>query len=315
MSYSVSNIKWGTPTIGEEGGVVTWASSITSSLNYDTNLYSQSDFDTALEAAFQAWEDVADIDFVRTGSLSNSAIDVEMGALAGSTVGVASSTYWVLPGGVNQFFESEITMDSTETWAPFGETDLSFYAVALHEIGHAIGLRHVNDSSEIMNAVIRASDIGDGDEQGAQVLYGEADGGVSGGGSTPSASLASVSDPPSFSPDAGGGDDGGGGGGGLIGLLLAALAGVFGFGGGGAGIVLLAGQAPEDDGTEEGAGDLGADVALAEIVPLVDLPEDGTPFEIGVYTHVHDHAHHAGPCDEYCGCGDHSHDHDAVVFM
>ena len=83
------------------------------------------------------------------------------------------------------------------------------------------------------------------------------------------------------------------------------------YGGGGAGIVLLAGEAPDGDTPDDDTrdGDLGEETALAEIVPLIDGWDEAMPLEIGVYTHNHDHSNgmHPGPCDAYCGCQDHAH--------
>ena len=95
--------------------------------------------------------------------------------LPGSVVGEVLITYFDdTPFG--EIVSGEIKLDSSVEWAPFGQTDLDFYAVALHEIGHVIGLDHVNDLSEIMNSSVAASDLGDGDILGAQVLYGDEEG-------------------------------------------------------------------------------------------------------------------------------------------
>ncbi len=175
MSYQLSGYKWGPNAYGTIGDTIYWNASITSGLGYDTNLYSQSQFDTALAGAFQAWEDISQLDFEYTASAAASDIDIWMEFLAGPTIGAATISFFPdTPFG--QIVSGEIRLDSSEQWAPVGETDLNFYAVALHEIGHVIGLEHVPDASEIMNASVSVSalDLGDGDILGTRVLYGGA---------------------------------------------------------------------------------------------------------------------------------------------
>lgn len=167
----LADIKWGTPTLGVSGGNVQWTADLSSGLVYDQTLYDEDDFVVALRAAFQAWEDVADINFVE--SQFESEITVAMGQLPGDTIGLAELTFLKLPG-TDQFIRADLTLDSDEEWAPFGETDLNFYAVAAHEIGHALGLLHVEDPEELMNTFLTVSDLGPGDIAGAQAIYGEA---------------------------------------------------------------------------------------------------------------------------------------------
>jgi predicted Zn-dependent protease len=46
------------------------------------------------------------------------------------------------------------------------------YSVVLHELGHALGLAHVNDASEVMypEAQIKVTDLGAGDRRGLAAL-------------------------------------------------------------------------------------------------------------------------------------------------
>jgi Ca2+-binding RTX toxin-like protein len=169
VTYEIGDRKWGEAVLGRSGGLVTWSMNF-DGLDYNTSLYDLSDFQASIVDAFQEWEDVADIDF-EEASAATADIVLFFAPLTGSTVGLA--TYWYIPvSGMDEITYGEIEFDSMESWAPFGETDLNFNAVAMHEIGHVLGLEHVNDTTEIMNPVIYADELGDGDIAGIQLLYG-----------------------------------------------------------------------------------------------------------------------------------------------
>jgi len=246
-----------------------WTADYTSSLNYDTGTYDASAFDAALTAAFDKWESVAAIDFQYTADARAADVSVVADPLTGSTAGTAYYTFDSNPG-LSEIFSGEITFNSDMTWAPTGSGGVDFYAVALHEIGHIIGLDHVDDPTQIMNPVIYAHDLGSGDIAGAQYLYGD--------GSTPPAPSSEPTSTVAAS-------SGGGGGGGAIGLLVGLLAAVFGliFGGGAvAGVAAAAAHVPD-------AGDPGHDDGTAIDSAHHDAfsPENFLP-QIPVEEHGHD---------------------------
>ena len=303
MNFELIGAKWGNTTLGTPSGTVTWAADLGDDLNFNSARFDQSDFDAAIEAAFEAWENVASVDFVRAGSLATADVSVDMGALTGSVVGQASISVAALPG-TDRITDVDILLDSGELWAPFGSGGTDFFAVAAHEIGHAIGLDHVDDPAQLMNPVVSADDLGDGDIAGAQVLYGSDPGDVS----APSSSA------PAPAPA---GDDGGGGGGGvglIIGGLVALLASLF--GGAAAAPLVLAALGGDDDDEpldETETADHNVDHEAEELIAFLD-----EAFEAGQSYQI---VHSAGPQGCNCGCGGehghiehHEHEHEYILL-
>lgn len=263
--FELLNVKWGEPTFGTPSGTVTWSSELGGGLVLNNGATDES-IDETLSQALQAWEDVAAVSFVEDTTdpmftFAAAPIDIEF---AGVTVFQPD-----LPG-LNTTESADVFFNSQYLWSDNGGTgSTDFYAVALHEIGHIIGLDHPEDPSQIMNAVIQTDTLGDGDIRGAQFVYG------TDGDDVPLEQVARADD-----GDSGGGGGGGGGGGLLVGLL-ALLASVF--TGGGALVAMAAGRIAGATVDEDDSAAASADEATA--VAALQWENAGT------HSHDHGHAH------------------------
>ncbi len=296
--FELLNVKWGPASFGTPSGTISWSSEIGGDLPIASGS-DLGDITSALRSAFDAWENVAAVDFEEVSS--GGAVTVGTAALSSPTVGQAGP-FPVNPTSIFTMTSADVDFSSNVTWAPFGGGGgVNFFAVAVHEIGHVIGLAHPDppDSTQLMNEVISVSDLSDVDIAGAQFIYGT-DG----------------SDEP-VDPTRSDSSDGGGGGGGaglLVGLLalIASL-----FTGGGALVAMAAGrvamQSDEDeeatDPLEIDATDLAAifgnhsgcdlhvgedgghyhGVTVAEMLPSIDFTAEPNPCGcVGLCEHIID---------------------------
>jgi len=166
-------------------------SPITLTYSYD-NLFdgainggiSNQEMKSAIEESFSLWAQYAPLNFVEvedTGKKSQSnpdAADIRIGHRdiggSGGTLGEAELTYF-------GELAVEVDFDNQDVWqADWTDAAFDFVAVAVHEIGHALGLNHEADAVSVMNPF--ASDIYAGlgtafvyedDINGVRALYGK----------------------------------------------------------------------------------------------------------------------------------------------
>jgi matrixin len=156
VDFSLEGAKWGSPELGTAGGTVTWAVD---------NSISQAELQS-INAAFAEWSEVANIQFQQVSSTANSDIDFSNSALdgAGNVLGVTGFSF---SGG--QLQSADIQFDSGDNLS-----GSEFSLVAIHEIGHAIGLGHFNDDPAVMNSTANfdLTGLAQSDIDGIVALYG-----------------------------------------------------------------------------------------------------------------------------------------------
>ena len=192
----LSGEKWGDSRQGTPGGVVTWsivppgASGVAtgfelpgSDITVDGQDIVPFNLARALEVAFNTWSEVADIEFVQVADdgapvTQGDAADIRVafGEIDGEDDILAFAFFPVNQEFEGDEFEGDILFDADETFF-FSFRD-QFLNTAIHEIGHSIGLEHIdrNVVKAIMNPISSdATSLFADDEIGATRIYGAQD--------------------------------------------------------------------------------------------------------------------------------------------
>ena len=166
VDYVLEGPRWGTGSAGSSGGTITWA--VVGSV--------PAGFTPIIAAAFADWTAHANIAFQQVSATAGASIVFADSAIDGlsNTLGTTNYSY-----SGSQFQSATVTFDSGENWHASGNhiistNNVDLFLVALHEIGHAIGLDHYNATPAVMNAVLNpgVTDLVASDIHGAQAIYG-----------------------------------------------------------------------------------------------------------------------------------------------
>ena len=191
--FVLTGTKWGSSTQGTAGGTVTYSFmgngiSFTSENNGYGNSVAisslpgfQACYVTEIQNAFAAWEAVANIQFVQVtdnGAAFNGAGAAGDIRIAAHTFDGGSGTlahaYFPPPNGNSA--AGDLHFDRAENWS-CNSSGIDIGIVALHEIGHSLGLNHENSgATAVMDPFYNSSLPGllSDDINGARAIYGPA---------------------------------------------------------------------------------------------------------------------------------------------
>jgi len=182
----ISGDKWGDSALGTSGGEVTWSImddgiscfgtfEPTPCTTTSLSNFMPSDFISELERAFSLWSSIADIAFTlitdggeNFGAPSASDIRLAGHVLDGPSDQLAHGYFPTISntGG-------DIHFDITENWSTTGDF-IDVFSVAVHEIGHAIGIDHSLTTDAVMYSQYNGpiTDLHADDIATAQLIYG-----------------------------------------------------------------------------------------------------------------------------------------------
>ena len=177
--------KWGDPTLGT-GATISYSFMLGSeecdqAVCSPLNSFMPTGFQQEIKKAFNAWSSVANLNFIEVADdganfntlttsgdirIGGEAIDGPSGVLAHAFY---PDTHWYFSAG------GDLHFDSAETWSIDSLVDgINIFWVALHEIGHSLGLGHSEASKSVMGPFYNPSLTGlqADDIAGIQYLYG-----------------------------------------------------------------------------------------------------------------------------------------------
>ena len=137
----------------------------------------QETFENVIEQALDVWSEVVDVTFTQTDFANQrDSLDITFRSLDGAG-GTLAQAYF--PDDVNRArIAGDIQFDSAENWEVGNDlgsraTDLLF--VAVHEIGHALGLEHSDVNGSVLEASVSPNQfftsLDDDDRDAALALY------------------------------------------------------------------------------------------------------------------------------------------------
>ena len=179
--YLLTGFKWGNPTYGEPSGTIEWsfAESPGNFADFDQYITNSVHRDLVRDA-FEAWERVAQIDFIEVADSTDVGIRIGWSNIDGpaGVIGLTGNIEYPpsSAGDPGRITQVEMMFDIGENWLFTRETSPnqpSFYANVVHELGHAIGLDHPLSPDTIMSVVqLQITDLTAGDISGIQEVYG-----------------------------------------------------------------------------------------------------------------------------------------------
>ncbi|MBM3485207.1 MAG: matrixin family metalloprotease [Alphaproteobacteria bacterium] len=176
--FILEGFKFGSVIFGTPSGTITWSIAVTNFVareQYDFTL-SRLGFEAApiLGKAFATWASYANLTFLQV--TDGPAVDIRfgMGNFDGRS-GVLARTSTTFSGAETLY--ADIEFDAAEVYSPTGGgNSVNFRQVALHEIGHALGLDHEDRVPALMNSILSPTITGpiDDDIAGIRAIYGAA---------------------------------------------------------------------------------------------------------------------------------------------